>query len=147
MTRTIVETKRRMPYAPGDLCALVADIRSYPRFIPWLRRLDVLSEKQDGDVRVSVARAEVGWHAVKERFTTEVRASADEVRVVLISGPFKSLENRWRFPADAHGTLVDFYVAFEFRSPILQALAHLNRDIASARIIAAFEAEAKRRFG
>src|SRR3972149_10335521 len=106
-----------MPYAPGDLRDLVADIRSYPRFIPWLRRLDVLSEKQDGDLCVSVARAEVGWHAIKERFTTEVRAGADEVRVALVNGPFRSLENRWRFLPDARGTLVDFYIAFEFRSP------------------------------
>lgn len=147
MAATVVEMDRRLPYPPHDLSAMVADIRSYPLFIPWLKKLEVLSERMDGETRVSVARADVGWRAVSERFTSEVRATADKVRVALVSGPFKSLENRWDFLPAPNGTLVRFYVSFEFKSPILQALASLNRDLVASRIIAAFEGEARKRFG
>jgi coenzyme Q-binding protein COQ10 len=147
MSATVVEMERRLPYAPHDLAAMVADVRSYPLFIPWLKKLDVLSERVDGDTRISVARADVGWRAISERFTSEVRATADRVRVALVSGPFKSLENRWDFLPAPNGTLIRFYVSFEFKSPLLQAVASLNRDLVASRIIAAFEGEAKKRFG
>ena len=147
MALAIVETERRLPYAPGDLCALVADIRSYPSFIPWLKRLDVLSARQAGDVLISTARACVGWGAFAETFTTEVRAAPARIDVSLISGPFKVLKNNWLFSATPDGALISFYVAFEFRNPLLQAVATFNRDLAASRIIAAFEGEAERRFG
>ena len=147
MALATVELERRLPYAPEDLCSLVADVRSYPSFIPWVARLDVLSERQQGDTWIGVARAEIGWHAIVERFTTEVRAGGNAIDVKLISGPFKSLANRWRFaPAPNGGTTIKFYVAYEFRNPILQAVATLNRELVASRIIAAFESEAKRRF-
>ena len=147
MTLAIIETKRTLPYAPADLCALVSDIRAYPRFIPWLKRIDVLRERTEEGTWIAVARADVGWRALSERFTTEVRAAQNRIDVALVEGPFKRLENRWRFlQAPGGETLVDFYVAFEFRNPILQALATLNREIAAGRIMAAFEQEAARRF-
>ena len=135
MSLAIVEMRRRLPYAPGDLCALVVDVKSYPRFIPWLKRLDVLSQCQDGETRVLVARAEVGWSAISERFTTEVRAAPGKVDVALVNGPFRKLENHWRFKEAPGGTEIDFYVAFEFRNPLLQAVAMLNREHAAASTI------------
>jgi coenzyme Q-binding protein COQ10 len=146
MALAIVETERRLPYAPADLCALVADVRAYPSFLPWLKRLDVLRERQEGSVHIALATAEVGWRAIYERFTTEVRTTADQVSVALVSGPFKRLENRWRFIETPAGTTIKFYVAFEFKSPILQTVAMLNRELVGSRLMAAFESEARRRF-
>jgi coenzyme Q-binding protein COQ10 len=136
-----------LPYAPHDLCALVADVKSYPDFIPWLKRLDISDEKRIDGARTFIARAEIGWAALKEHFSTQVRAGPDTVDVTLVDGPFKSLENHWRFAAAPDGAVVDFYVAYEFRNPLLQAVAAFNRDLAAARIMQAFEAEAHRRLG
>ena len=104
MALAIVEVERRLPYAPADLCALVADIRAYPRFIPWLKRLDVVSERQDGDAWLATARAWVGWGALAETFTTQVKARAGQIDVALVSGPFRRLENHWRFEPAPGGT-------------------------------------------
>lgn len=149
MGKTILEAERVLPYAPADLCRLVGDVRAYPRFIPWLKTIRVLSEKEnpnggwDGE-----AEAIVGWQAITERFTSKVRCNpnAGAVDVSLVKGPFHSLDNRWRFvPTGAGGSKVHFWIAYEFKNPVLQGLLNANRDRVAGRIMSAFEAEAHRR--
>lgn len=148
MALAIVETERRLPYAPADLASLVSDVRTYPDFIPWVSKLDVLSEKNVDGVRELVARAEIGWRAIHESFTSKVRVAGARVDVGLVEGPFKRMENSWRFDDDGRGgSIIRFRVAFEFKSALLQGVAMLNRGIVADRIIAAFDKEAKRRFG
>lgn len=151
MAATVLEAKRSLPYAPEDLCRMVGDVRGYPQFIPWIRSLRVLRETAlDGGGWEGVAEAIVGWKAITERFATRVRSepAKGEVDVGLVSGPFKSLINQWRFEAAAGGgSLVRFFIAYEFRNPILNALAGANRERAAQKIMEAFEAEADRRFG
>ena len=150
MSAVKISTERRLPYSPRALATLVADVESYPRFIPWVKRLSVKRDKRDGDAWEGVAEALVGWKAFLESFATKVRANpeAGEVDVSLVRGPFKSLSNRWRFLDDGEGgSVVRFDIAYEFKNPILQAVAAMNREYAAHRIMAAFEAEAKRRFG
>lgn len=148
MSRTVIDSERRLNYAPGDLRGLVADVRSYPNFIPWLQSLEVLSERDEGGVHEFTARAAVGWRALRERFTTKVRVEGNRVDVALVDGPFKHLENSWRFLDGGEGSaLVKFRIVFEFKSMLLQQIANMNRDIVADRIIGAFEKEAARRFG
>jgi coenzyme Q-binding protein COQ10 len=144
---TIIESERRLPYAPDDLSSLVSDVRRYPDFLPWLKKLDVISDTEAGGVRELVARAWVGWRAISEQFTTRVRLKGTDVDVNLVSGPFRRLENAWRFEPDGQGgSLVKFRIVFEFKSLMLQTLASANRAIVADRIMKAFEAEAKKRF-
>jgi coenzyme Q-binding protein COQ10 len=151
MSRTIIEAERLLPYSATDLCKLVGDVRAYPKFIPWLKRLKVLREAEnqnggwDGEAEVFV-----GWQALTERFTCKIRCNpaAGAVDVTGLKGPFRSLENRWRFvPAENGGAKVRFWIAYEFKNPLLQSLLTANRDRVAQRILAAFETEAKRRFG
>lgn len=151
MPRSIIEQERVLPYAPADLCRLVGDVRSYPKFIPWLKSLKVPREQEnpnggwDGEAEVVV-----GWQALTERFTCKIRCNpiAGAVDVTGLKGPFRSLENRWRFvPAENGGSKVHFWIAYEFKNPLLQSLLTANRDRVAGRILAAFEGEAKKRFG
>jgi coenzyme Q-binding protein COQ10 len=144
---TIIESERRLPYAPEELSSLVSDVRRYPDFLPWLKKLDVLSDNETHGVREFVAQAWVGWRAISEQFTTRVRVRGTDVDVGLVSGPFRRLENAWRFEPDGKGgSIVKFRVVFEFKSLVLQTLASANRPIVADRIMKAFEAEAKKRF-
>ncbi|HWL48152.1 MAG TPA: SRPBCC family protein, partial [Sphingomonadaceae bacterium] len=60
-----------------------------------------------------------------------------------LDGPLEYLTNDWAFrPDGAGGTLVDFSVAFAFRSRIFEALAGQVFDRALRRMIGAFEARA-----
>lgn len=148
MSATTLQAERRLPFAPEDLCAMVGDVRSYPSFIPWILDLKLSGERETAGAREAVAHVLVGWKAIRERFSTRVRSapSAGEVDVTLVSGPFRKLENRWRFQPDGEGgSVVRFWIVYEFKNPLLNSLAKANRDKVIARIIAAFETEAARR--
>lgn len=147
MSATVLEAERTLPHPAKELCLLVGDVRSYPDFIPWLKSLRVTCEERLGEGWEGVAEAVVGWRAITERFSTRVRCSPEEgsVDVTLVKGPFRTLENRWRFEEAPGGASVRFWIEFEFKNPVLQRITVLNRKEAARRIMQAFEAEAKRR--
>ena len=151
MGRTIIEAERIMPYTPDALCRLVADVRAYPQFIPWLKSLKVTREAPLGEAGgwEGAAEAIVGWKAFQERFSTTVRSLPEkgEVDVAMLKGPFHSLDNRWRFEPHEKGARVRFWIGYEFKNPLLQAAVSANRDKLAARIMGSFEQEARRRLG
>lgn len=137
-----------LPFAPADLCRLVGDVRTYPQFIPFLQSLRVVKEEpRDAGGWEGVAEAVVGWKAIRERFSTTVRCepAKGEVDVSLVSGPLHALDNRWRFEAHEKGARVRFWISYQFKNPLLQAAAAANRERLAARIMGAFEKEARRR--
>lgn len=139
-----------LPFAPADLCRLVGDVRTYPQFIPFLQSLRVVKEEpRDAGGWEGVAEAVVGWKAIRERFSTTVRCepAKGEVDVSLVSGPLHALDNRWRFEAHEKGARVRFWISYQFKNPLLQAAAAANRERLAARIMGAFEKEARRRLG
>lgn len=149
MAAALITAQTRLPYPAAELARLVADVESYPGFIPWITSIRLTEQRAVPGGWEGAATAEVGWRAISERFSTTVRClpEAGQVDVDLISGPFKSLQNRWRFLPQTDGsTLVRCAISYEFRNPMLQALAAAQRHRASAKIIHAFEKEAHRRF-
>lgn len=150
MSRTTIEAERILPYAPADLCRLVGDVRAYPNFIPWLQSLRVVKEEpRDEGGWEGVATAIVGWKAITERFSTSVRCepAKGEVDVALVSGPFHALDNRWRFEPHEKGAKVRFWISYQFKNPLLNAVVSANKDKVAARVMGAFEREAKKRLG
>lgn len=146
--RTTLHAERILPYPPDALCRLVGDVRAYPHFIPWLQSLRVLEETplpEEG--WRGVAEAIVGWRAIRERFATSVRCepAKGEVEVALVNGPLHALDNTWRFDAHPRGARVRFSITYQFKNSVLQALVSANREKLAARIMSAFEREARRR--
>lgn len=150
MSRTIIETERVLPYAPDDLCRLVGDVRVYPEFVPFLKRMRIIKEEpRDEGGWAGVAEAEVGWQAIKVMFSTAVRCepAKGEVEVGLVKGPLHSLANKWWFQPHEKGAHVRYWIAYEFKNPVLQAAISANRDKLAGHIMQAFEREARRRLG
>jgi coenzyme Q-binding protein COQ10 len=133
-----------------DLLALVADVKGYPAFIPWIKAMRVWNVRQGGGGRdLFDAEAVIGYKMLSERFSTAVACdrTARTVTTRLLRGPFRSLENRWSFaPADP-GTSVTFAIDYEFSNPVLAALLQNNFDRFVGKIIKVFLAEADRRYG
>jgi len=150
MSAAVIEAQRELPYAPEDLLRLVADVRAYPSFLPWLKSLTLHNEERIGAGWSGVADAKVGWRAFSVDFATKVRVSPEtsEVHAVLVRGPFKALNNSWSFaPGADGGTKVRCRLVYAFKNPVLQALLDANKSLEMSRILAACEAEAKRSFG
>jgi Oligoketide cyclase/lipid transport protein len=141
---------RILPYAPHQLADLVADVRAYPAFVPWVTSMRVWNERAEGEgVSLLDAEAAVGFSFLTERFSTWVRhdRNAPKVEVGLLRGPFRHLKNRWEFFPHPEGARLEFMIDFAFRSKMLDLMLQANFDRAVEKLIGCFEAEAQRRYG
>lgn len=141
------EIRRPVKHSPEKMYALVADVERYPEFLPLCEALVIRSTKERDGKTLLLADMTVGYKAIKETFTTQVLLNPAEqaIDVKYIEGPFKYLDNRWRFepPADGgQGCIVHFYIDYEFKSMILGALMGSMFDRAFRMFTDAFETRA-----
>ncbi|MGE7369301.1 type II toxin-antitoxin system RatA family toxin [Neorhizobium sp. NPDC001467] len=139
------ENHRPVRHTPEKMYALVADIEKYPEFLPLCEALTVRTRKERDGKELLVADMTVGYKAIKETFTTQVLLNPAEqaIDVKYVEGPFKYLDNRWRFEADGSGgCIVHFFIDYEFKSMILGAVMGSMFDRAFRMFAEAFEARA-----
>jgi coenzyme Q-binding protein COQ10 len=124
---------------------VVADVEQYPKFLPWCVALRVLSREHVKDREVLGAEMAVGYGALREKYTSRVILDRTErtIDVAQTSGPFKQLENHWRFTPLSEGCRVDFSLAYEFRNRVLNAVAGAAFGKVYVKMADAFEARAK----
>jgi len=137
--------RRHMPYTTEQLFDLVAGVDKYPEFLPWCLASRIT--KREGDV--FYADLIIGYKMVREKFGSRVTAlRPDHIHVEYLTGPMKRLSNHWRFLPQADGTcIIDFYVDFEFKNPVLQKLIAMFFEEAVKRMVGAFEARANALYG
>lgn len=138
------ENHRPVRHSAEDMYALVADVDRYPEFLPLCEALTVRSRKERDGKTLLVADMTVGYKAIRETFTTQVLLNPAElaIDVKYIEGPFKYLDNRWKFQLAESGSIVDFYIDYEFKSRILGAVMGSMFDRAFRMFAEAFEARA-----
>ncbi len=142
--------KRVMPYSADEMYALIADVPAYPEFLPWCSAARIRGRRQTPEGEVLDADLVISFKLFRERFGSRVvlRPEKKEIDVSYLDGPFKYLNNHWVFrPIDDKSCEVDFFVDFEFKSQVLQALIGLVFNEAMQRIVRAFEARAKVLYG
>lgn len=136
---------RSLKYSSDQMFDLVADIESYPTFIPWCRAVSITSRiKHDDGKDEVVADMNVSFKVFKETFSSRVVLSpfSKNITVEYITGPFKFLRNTWVFKDSDNGCSINFSVEFEFKSRIIQGLAGVVFQEAMRRIVQAFELRA-----
>ncbi len=137
--------KRVLPYTPEQMFDLVAAVDRYPEFLPWC--ISSRITKREGNV--FHADIVVGYKMMRERFTSRVTAlKPDHIQVEYLRGPMKHMSNHWRFIEQEDGsTLIDFYVDFEFKSPLLRSLMGVFFNEIIKRMVSAFEERARELYG
>lgn len=137
--------KRHLPWRPDQLFRLVAEVDKYPEFLPWCRAARIVRREDN----VLWADLVVAFKMFRERFRSKVTLHPHwGIDVEYIDGPFRYLNNHWRFEeAPDGGCIVDFYVDFEFHSRILQQLIGLLFNEAVQRMVRAFESRARKLYG
>lgn len=145
------QTTRRVNHSADKMFDLVADVKSYPRFVPLCRSLSVRRRDTLPDGReVLVAEMTVAYRFLQESFTSRVvldRAN-NVIDVSYLDGPFREMNNRWTFtPVDENRTDVNFDIRYEFRSRTLAAVMGSVFDKAFRRFASAFEARADEVYG
>lgn len=140
-------TSRRVPFTARQMFDLVADVERYPEFLPMCEALTVRHRGREGGTDVLIADMTVGYQAIRETFTSRVQLDASQWQIVAQGapdalGPFRQLDNRWTFRDEPGGCEVDFSIAYEFKSIMLQMLVGALFDRAFRRYMIAFEERA-----
>ena len=137
--------KRLMPYTAQQMYDLVADIDSYPEFLPWCAAVRTRKVIPQDEKIIVDADLVIAFKVFRERFGSRVTLKPNQttIDVEYLDGPFKYLNNHWVFTNIDCGCEADFFVDFEFKSKILQVLIGVVFGEAMQRIVRAFEARAQ----
>lgn len=93
---TSVRRSALVPFSTREMYQLVADIPSYPRFLPWCAGARILSRSEDE----VVASIDIAYHGLHKTFTTRNLLQQDKMMELrLLEGPFKYLHGYWQFDA------------------------------------------------
>lgn len=144
------ERLHRVNHSASDMFDLVSDVEKYPEFVPLCQSLTVRSSKEKGQKTLLVAEMTMAYKMLSETFTTQVLANREDlsIDVKYIEGPFKYLDNAWRFhDLDEGGCEISFLVDYELKSKMLQLAAGAVFDRAFAKFTSAFEARADEVYG
>lgn len=138
--------ERQVPFTAADMFALVADIERYPEFLPWCAGARIRSrEAGEGGTEIVFADLIIAYKMFRGTYTSRVTLDPNAMRIDVAHarGPFRRLENRWRFTATGEqGCLIGFYIDFEFSSKLIQKMMDAVFLEAMQRIINAFEERA-----
>ncbi len=136
---------RFLPYSAQQMYDLVADVASYPQFLPWTAAARIRSVTPLGDGRDEMlADLVISFKVFREKFGS--RVVLDPARLHLdteyLDGPFRHMRSTWDFTPKPGGCEVRFFVDFEFRNAILQGVIGLVFNEAMQRIVRSFESRA-----
>jgi coenzyme Q-binding protein COQ10 len=141
---THFETKR-LPYSAQQMYDLVADVGSYPKFLPWNSAARIRSRTPvAGGGEVMEADLVISFKVFRERFGSRVTLwpEARKIDTEYLDGPFRHMRSNWAFRDIPGGSEVDFHVDFEFRNAILQGIIGVVFNDAMQRVVRAFERRA-----
>jgi coenzyme Q-binding protein COQ10 len=141
---TTIRQQRQLPYTCHQLFDLVADIESYPDFIPHYRDARILHE--EGGHRVVEQTLRVSGVQIDLRTEAELHRP-NSIHVHSRQRPLRSLDIHWRFDPAPIGCRVDYHMDVTLAVPLLSLLGQPWSSQAISRTLTAFEIEAARRYG
>lgn len=133
-----------LPYSAQQIFDVVADVESYPLFLPWCLDLRITKREQDA----ILADLTVGYKFIRDSFSSRVCLNpAKSIEIEYLNGPMKNLENRWSFKDIDGGCEVDFFIDFEFKSAVFEKIAGAFLEKGILRMTDAFKDRAKQLYG
>ena len=133
-----------LPYTAKEMFDLVADISSYPEFLPWCAAARVRKEFKKREIKHIEADLVISFKVFREKFGSRVLLDASKliIETHYIDGPFSYMHSVWSFEDSEQGCEVKFKVDFEFKNAMLQSIIGLVFNDAMQRIVRAFERRA-----
>ena len=116
-------------YSAHEIYELVVDVESYPKFLPWCARAEILSRDAEG----LTARLHLAYSGLRHAFTTRnIQVPDRSVQVTLVDGPFSKLDGLWRFvplpvpggtaqPGAGDACKIEFDMSYAFSNGVLEA--------------------------
>ena len=124
---------------------MVADVESYPEFLPWCQGAQILAREDDMvEASLSLARGGLGYE-----FSTRNRLTPNlSIDMQLLKGPFSYLNGTWSFRTlGDDGCRVSLDLEFELSNPLLQATIGAVFGQAMNKMVEAFCQRADQLYG
>ena len=140
---------RKLPYSATQMYDLVADVESYPQFLPWTAAARIRDRRPIDGGEVMEADLVISFKVFREKFGSRVTLMPEDKRIdtEYLDGPFKHMLSTWHFRDLDQGCEVSFDVDFEFRNRLLQGAAGMFFNEAMQRVVRAFERRATELYG
>ena len=119
-----------VPHSAAKMYALVNDVPSYPKFLPWCGG-GRITEQTETQMQAAV---DIAYMGVRQTFTTKNALLKDErIDMALVSGPFSKLTGQWRFMQLGDvGCKVEFELNYAFEGIIGAVVAPVFDRIAAS---------------
>lgn len=144
-------TSRKVRHSAVEMFDLVADVERYPAFLPLCQSLKVRRETPlENDRRQLLADMRIGYKAIRESFVSRVTLDRPNLAILVeyVDGPFRRMENRWRFVDEGAGaSTVEFFLDYEFKSRMFGVLMGSVFDAAFRKFAESFEQRADGVYG
>ncbi len=140
---------RRLPYTAAQMFDLVADVASYPKFLPWNSAARIRARRPIEGGEVLEADLVISFKVFRETFASRVTLwpARSRIDTEYLDGPFRHMHSFWEFRDIEGGCEVTFFVDFEFRNAILRGVIGAVFNEAMQRIVRAFERRAAELYG
>ena len=135
------EESKTVRYTKEQMFELVADIDCYDEFLPWCNNSKIINTKKEGDKKIVIADLEIGYDQFVYTYRSEVKLHKDksEISVRNLDGPFKYLENNWKFvTVSEYECEIQFSIDFELNVSLLDILMKKFFDLAFQKMVDAF---------
>lgn len=135
-------------YSPEEMFALVADVASYPEFLPWCSHTKVLEQ----DATSMTAEVGMSMGALHKSFVTRnVHEGKTKISMRLVKGPFSRLEGHWIFHPVGDGSQrackVELQLDYGFDSVAIATLIGPVFDRIANSMVDAFIKRAEKVYG
>lgn len=117
---SVIEKSVLVRHSARRMYELVADIDSYPKFLPWCGGARVVARDSSG----VTAEIDIRFKGLKQSFTTRnIETPFERIAVRLVRGPFSQLEGDWHFTSLAENACkVELRLAYKFDNFFLERL-------------------------
>tara|TARA_B110000008_G_C16837348_1_gene511144 strand:+ start:94 stop:537 length:444 start_codon:yes stop_codon:yes gene_type:complete len=136
--------KKIIPCKKKQLIEMVLDIEKYPEFVPWCIEGKIYDKNESEDLIIFNGDLKVGKSLLNETFSSQVSyyKEKDKIIVTNLNGPLKHLKNEWTFKEVNNATQLEFFIDFELKNPILNAIIKKSFELGLNRIAKSFEERA-----
>ena len=139
------EESKTVNYSKDQMFDLVADIDRYDEFLPWCNNSKIINTSIKDDIKIVIADLEIGYDQFVYTYRSEVKLHKDksEINVRNLDGPFKYLENNWKFVSvNESDCEIQFKIDFELNSTFFDILMRKFFDLAFQKMVDAFVSRA-----
>ena len=142
---TTIKKSALLPYSAAQMYALVDDIESYPKFLPWCKDARVFSRTAEE----VYAEIHIAYGALNKSFSTANRLQQDKIiEMRLADGPFQQLQGYWSFAElNNTGCKISLELDFKFSSKLIELVIGPAFNYIGNTLVDAFCQRAKQVYG